>query len=60
MLRIILLDFMLRAFVAPQGFAPDSSLREGFLLAADPMGETRGIIGIIPALGFSSGDDPAY
>jgi hypothetical protein len=37
MLRIILLDFMLRASVAPQGFALDSSPRMAYLPAADPM-----------------------
>src|SRR4051812_1090931 len=57
MLRIILLDFMLRACVAPRGFALGSFPRDGFLLVADPMergdyrlGDVKSIIGIIPPL----------
>jgi hypothetical protein len=37
MLRIFLLDCVFYASVARQGFAFDSSLRDGFLLAADPV-----------------------
>ena len=38
MLRIFLLDRVLRASVAPQGFALDSSPRDGFFPAAGPIG----------------------
>ena len=56
MLRIFLLDRVLRASVAPKGFALGSfPRRDGFLLVADPMdggddrlGAVKSIIGIIP------------
>jgi hypothetical protein len=53
MLWIFLLDCVLRASVAPKGFALDSSPRDGFLPAPDPMekddrlGDAESIIGII-------------
>jgi hypothetical protein len=52
MLRIFLLDRVLRASVAPKGFALASSSRDGFLPAADPMGkmiawESQSIISIL-------------
>ena len=57
MLRIILLlDCVLRASVAPQGFALASSPRDGFFACGgsnrgdDHLGAVKSIIGIIPPL----------
>ena len=55
MLRFFFLGRVLRASVAPKGFALDSSPGDDFLPAADPMegsdgGRCKSIIGIIPPL----------